>query len=178
MKKFNRCSGFVYHKDTDSAYQSFHQSFADHAKANLIGYNYSITRENYVRSLINEVKETEIRKTVTDLTQFHNRYFKSQTGVQALEWLKNKWTNLTKDRNDVSLSYFRHDGWPQPSLILTIKGKSQPDDIVVIGGHADSIAGFWNRENARAPGADDNASGIATITEVLRLLVLGNYQPS
>ena len=63
----------------------------------------------------------------------------------------------------------------QPTVILTIEGES--DETIVIGGHADSIAGFFGGEHNHAPGADDNASGIATITEVIRVLMLANYKP-
>ena len=45
----------------------------------------------------------------------------------------------------------------------------------MLGAHADSesadIAFYEALLVARSPGADDNASGIATITEVLRILM-------
>jgi leucyl aminopeptidase len=60
---------------------------------------------------------------------------------------------------------------------MTIKGSKTPSEVVILGGHLDSIAGMWGAAKARAPGADDNASGIATITEVIRLLMDSNYIP-
>ncbi|MFA5583040.1 MAG: M20/M25/M40 family metallo-hydrolase, partial [Bacteriovoracaceae bacterium] len=66
---------------------------------------------------------------------------------------------------------------PQPSIIITIPGSQEPDDIIIVGGHADSIAGFWGGANAKAPGADDNASGIATMTETFRVLMNNNFKP-
>jgi len=58
-----------------------------------------------------------------------------------------------------------------------IEGSTNKDEIVIIGGHADSISGYFGREKARAPGADDNASGIASITEIIRVLMDNNYKP-
>jgi leucyl aminopeptidase len=49
--------------------------------------------------------------------------------------------------------------------------------MVVLGGHLDSIAP-GTIEGSRAPGADDNASGIASLTEVIRVMMAGGYRPS
>ena len=97
--------------------------------------------------------------------------------VQASQWIRDYWRELAKKRSDVTVELFNHSQWKQPSVIMTIRGSKLPQEVVVLGGHLDSIAGFWGRANARAPGADDNASGIATISEVIRLLVDGNYVP-
>ena len=69
-----------------------------------------------------------------------------------------------------------------PSLILTIEGSVFPEEIIVIGAHADSERTDVLSEEAlltaRSPGADDNASGIAVITEVLRIFMLHDYRPT
>jgi leucyl aminopeptidase len=80
-----------------------------------------------------------------------------------------------KGRTDATIEYFQHSSWDQPSIVLTLKGKS--DEVVVLGGHQDSINGAFGGAMATAPGADDNASGIATITEVIRILMEHSYQP-
>src|SRR5204863_2474512 len=51
------------------------------------------------------------------------------------------------------------------------------DEVVVLGGHLDSINARGGNRTARAPGADDDASGIATLTETLRVLLASNYRP-
>jgi leucyl aminopeptidase len=53
-------------------------------------------------------------------------------------------------------------------------GKERPEEVVVLGGHLDSIAnwGFGN-----APGADDNASGSSNLLEALRI-VIAQGQPA
>ena len=61
--------------------------------------------------------------------------------------------------------------------MLTIPGSEKPEEIVVLGGHLDSINGMWGGEANRAPGADDNASGIAVLTESLRVLAASGFRP-
>jgi Zn-dependent M28 family amino/carboxypeptidase len=47
------------------------------------------------------------------------------------------------------------------NLSVEIKGKSMPSEIVIIGGHYDSVVG--------SPGANDNASGAAAVLALARL---------
>jgi len=48
------------------------------------------------------------------------------------------------------------------------------DELVIIGGHEDSINGG---ATGRAPGADDDASGSSTVLEIFRILVANNFKP-
>ena len=52
-------------------------------------------------------------------------------------------------------------------MIAELVGRQRPDEIVIVGAHFDSYAGSGQ---ARAPGADDNASGTASVLEIARLL--------
>src|SRR5690606_18268240 len=56
-------------------------------------------------------------------------------------------------------------------------GSELPDEVVVLGGHLDSISWSGSGDNMDAPGADDDASGIATLTEVLRVALASGWQP-
>ena len=49
-------------------------------------------------------------------------------------------------------------------------GTERPDEVVVFGGHLDSINSRSFGREAHAPGADDNASGSAVLLEVLRIV--------
>lgn len=51
-----------------------------------------------------------------------------------------------------------------------IKGASRPNEIVVVGAHYDSVPG--------CPGADDNATGVAALLELARLLLARWYEAS
>jgi aminopeptidase YwaD len=49
-----------------------------------------------------------------------------------------------------------------PNLIVEIQGNQTPGEVVELSAHYDSVAG--------SPGADDNASGVAALLEVARVL--------
>lgn len=85
----------------------------------------------------------------------------------------------------VQVDFFHHpeELTRMPSVILTIEG-SDPD-IIVLGAHADSAVKHQTgvpvtdeTMDLRSPGADDNASGIAVLTEVLRVLMDHGHCPS
>jgi Zn-dependent M28 family amino/carboxypeptidase len=61
----------------------------------------------------------------------------------------------------VSQEYDAH-GQRWRNLEATLRGTTQPDEIVVVGGHYDTAPG--------APGADDNGSGVAGVLELARSL--------
>lgn len=175
-KDFNRCGGFMRHDDEADAMELLNSQFGAQLLAeNHIFADYSITQENIVRPLINEVKADNILANITKLSTFKNRYYKGEFGKQSAEWIKNTWSDLVKNRTDATVEYFNHSAWDQPSVILTLKGRS--DDTIILGGHQDSINGSWGGATSTAPGADDNASGISTVTEVIRILSDSSYQP-
>lgn len=170
-----RCGGFVHFENREEAEKNlFAVSERAYAEKG-IQADYSIDQQPLVRRTIAGVKESRIRSVIEKMSSFHNRYYDHQNGVDSQKWLKKKWETIVAGRSDATVEMWEHSRWKQPSVMLTIQGES--DEIIVVGGHADSIAGFWNRSRARAPGADDNASGIATITEIIQVIVDSGYQP-
>lgn len=173
----HRCGGYIRHDDKDEALMSVEKLETSGIEKQIFLADYSIDQEEVVQKVIADVQESKIRQTISKLSSFHNRYYDSQTGVDSQMWLLDHWKSIAASRNDVSVKLFKHSQWKQPSVIATIEGTELKDEIVVIGGHGDSIAGYFSRHTARAPGADDNASGVATFTEVLRLLVDHGVRP-
>lgn len=63
---------------------------------------------------------------------------------------------------------------PLFNVVATLAGKQNLSDVVVVGAHYDSQAGRdsgWasNWKTMRAPGADDNASGVSAVLELARI---------
>lgn len=173
--KFNRCGGYVFHESLEEA-QEFVNVKANSQK-NFIPTSYTITEGPRVEAMVSMTQEINIRTMIEKLSAYKNRYYQAQTGVDSQAFVKKTWEDLSKNRTDVKVEYFEHSAWKQPSVVMTIEGTDMKDEIIVIGGHADSIAGWFGRANARAPGADDNASGIATITETIRIAMEMGYKP-
>ena len=175
-RNFNRCGGFMVHDDKEEALEQLDsQDGAQLFAKNNMFADYTINQENLVKPLVNEVKADNILATITKLSSFKNRYYKGEFGKQSATWIKDYWSDLVKNRTDATVEFFPHSQWDQPSVILTLKGAS--DETIVIGGHQDSINGSFGGATSTAPGADDNASGIATISEVIRILADSSYQP-
>ncbi|WP_444997788.1 M20/M25/M40 family metallo-hydrolase [Aliikangiella sp. IMCC44359] len=171
-EEFNRCGGFVFHETLNEA-----QAFAT-APAQMtptMAVNYTIDNAAGVNALISEISTANLTATVNSLKNYHNRYYTQQSGVDAANWIKNKWSSISNGRSDISVETYNHS-WNQPSVIATVTGTTNATEIVVIGGHLDSI-NQSNPSTGRAPGADDNASGIAVITETLRAIVASGFKP-
>jgi len=166
--KLKRCGGFMAHDDLSEAGIGISKV---NKSITLVEYN--IKSRAIVAPMLDLVSEDKIQRFIEDLSQFKTRHYNSIEGVNAVSLIKDKWQKLTQHRNDVSIELFNHPGWKQPSIILTIKGKDSPNDFIILGGHADSIA----IDGDHAPGADDNASGISVLTEIVRVLMSQSYQP-
>ncbi len=123
------------------------------------------------KSHINKVSAASIQATVDKLTSFPTRFHTSPTGKQIADFLAEEYRTLAKNRNDVEISTYDHGGeTPQKSLVVRIMGQVQPDEIIILGSHLDSVN--WRGDGGgRSPGADDNASGTATNLEIFRILM-------
>lgn len=175
QKNFNRCGGFMRHDDEADA-DNLLNSQGDQLFAKKNSFTaYKINQDAIVKPMLEQANSANIVAMITQLSAFQNRYYKGEFGKKSAAFIKDTWARLVSGRSDASVEFFQHAKWDQPSVILTIKGSS--DETIVIGGHQDSINGYMGGATSRAPGADDNASGIATITEVVRLLVANSYQP-
>ena len=168
--RFKRCGGFLTHGSMAAAQSSMRPTAIGPRVA------YSLDQQAVVTPLAASVSESNLRGTITAMAAYNSRYYQSDTGVEAARWLKGRWSEIATKIPGASAALFAHDAWKQPSVILTIPGSEKPDEIVVLGGHLDSING-WGNNGARAPGADDNASGIAVLTETARLLAESGWRP-
>ncbi len=169
-RKLHKCGGFFTHSNPESAAKDLSPAPAAAAAA------YTIDRRDQVLALLKLSEEKGITDTITSLSAYKNRYYTSQTGVDSAKWLQAYWSKLTAGRSDISVEAYKHANWAQESVILTVKGTTEPQKIVVLGGHLDSIS--RGGDSAEAPGADDNASGIAALTEAIRVIVASGYRPS
>lgn len=137
--------------------------------------NYTINREAVVKDALSRVQERRLYKFIEKFSSYKTRYYKSSDGVRAAKDLAKNWSEITSTRSDINVSLYKHRKWPQDSVVLEIKGRTNQN--IIIGGHLDSINTNDEGVHSHAPGADDNASGISVLTETLRVLVESNYQP-
>lgn len=126
-----------------------------------------MTAKPELRAALDELKAENIQATVTWLSSFPNRYNRGTSPNVAIEAMADRIrTVMAGSALPWSLDLIGHTSTRQKSIRLRIPGKTRPSEIVVLGGHVDSI----NFSSDIAPGADDNASGSATILEALRVV--------
>jgi len=122
------------------------------------------THQSFVDPLLDQLSSTNIWDTVGWFSSYTTRYYTSTTGVQAVNALIEEYTGHGNNHPRIEIQAFTHPTWAQPSVIARIYGNVAPNEIVIIGGHIDSTS-----SGATAPGADDDASGTATVLEVFRI---------
>lgn len=114
----------------------------------------------------------KIRGTVEFLSSFPTRYNRASNPNTHIEPFIDRLSEIAKQANyPIHIEIINHKSTPQKSIKLTIQGAARPSEVIVLGGHLDSISGFMGM-GGKAPGADDNASGSSALVEALRVLTL------
>lgn len=139
--------------------------------------DYTITEDILVNECLDLVDGQNIEDNILLLQDYGTRYHTKPQAVQAIMDQQIKWDAmiLASGRTDIHTRIYNHVATPMPSLILTIDGANTPDEFVIIGGHMDSTS-FGDKDDA--PGADDNASGISSLNEMVRVLLAKNFVPN
>jgi leucyl aminopeptidase len=175
-RELRHCGGFMFHATEADGRRAL--ALADSVPlASLTRPSYAVTNQAIVAPMLQQMQDGAIRETISGLTGFANRYFTSAPGIAASHWLKDKWMALANGRAHISVAQFAHVGYEQRSVIATIEGTDKAGEIIVLGAHLDSINLLGTKDATRAPGADDDASGVAGLTEVLRVMAAGGYRP-
>ena len=133
-----------------------------------------------IAELVNAVSQQQLLAYVQTLEGFGTRHTYSVTdradfGIGAARtWIFNEFTRVGNGRLQVEYDDFplAFDGvdWPQRNVVATLPGTGTHPGVVVLMAHYDSRSFEPTDGTARAPGANDNASGVALLLEVARLL--------
>ncbi len=175
-EELRRCPGFMVHGSRDQAYLALQRSRTGGYRGT--SNEYVINQATLVQDLESRIEKARILETIEHLsTEYTNRYYLHPSGVQSTTWIRDRWQSFAQGRPDVTVELYDHGSWAQPSVILTIQGSSLPSEVIVLGGHLDSVAPGSSNPDFSAPGADDNASGIAVLTEVIRVAMAANFRP-
>ena len=151
----------------DSLNKSLNQSIS----YSLLGTNQvSVVANEKIVNALTELKSENIKTTVAILSANPTRYNKAPEPNKPIEnFLANSIIPIIQSAAfSITAELVAHKSTPQKSIRVSIKGSTKPDEIIVLGGHIDSINGWGG--TGRAPGADDNASGSASLLEALRVL--------
>lgn len=165
-----RCGGFMDVTETWSVFKSIEPRYLPLFAID----GADPQRQDIVNPRLAELNVEKMRSTVAALSNFETRHYRSKTGIESSAWIQKQFEDLSAGRSDIDVRTFGHS-FSQPSVIATIQGKGpHASERVIVGAHQDSI-NMWFQ--TRAPGADDDASGIATILEIFRVLAQSGFQP-
>lgn len=120
---------------------------------------------------VNEASRYRILQTILELQAFETRDFHTE-GSAASALLIQQW--MEDIGLDTQLQEFVADGMTVVNVIGTLNPQSVASGLHLVGAHYDSrnryVTSIAEAENESAPGADDNASGVAAMLEVAYVL--------
>jgi leucyl aminopeptidase len=174
--ELRRCGGFMQHASAAEALTTLAR-LQNPPEPTLVP-SYVIDNQAAVNAMLPQMQASHILSNIQSLSNFQNRRHTSTHGAAASDWLATQWAAMGEARRDVRVTQIAHTGtnFRQKSVMLEILGTGNGKEVIVLGGHLDSIVS-GNAETVRAPGADDDASGVASMTEVIRVLLASNYHP-
>ncbi|KAF9259226.1 Zn-dependent exopeptidase [Marasmius fiardii PR-910] len=122
--------------------------------------------------MLAKVNASEIKSHVTLLsTVFATRYYRSVDARAPAIWIQSQFASWLGNSH-VKLA---ENSFNQPNVIARIEAKSGDANapIILLGAHLDSFSLTGMR---MAPGADDDASGVAVMMTIIRILKDSNFQ--
>ncbi|HEU5146726.1 MAG TPA: M20/M25/M40 family metallo-hydrolase [Chryseosolibacter sp.] len=148
-----------------------------------------------IASMIAQISADSIRNYISKMVSFGTRHSLSDTtsahhGIGAARrWVAGKFRQFARENNadmQVTLDAFaitpnpRHPRVPYPmtmkNVVATLRGTDPDDDrIILVSGHLDSRNSDVMDSVGRAPGANDDASGVAVVLELARLMSMKKY---
>lgn len=129
-----------------------------------------VTERNFeIDNALSEISLENMKATVQWLSSYPNRYNKGpQPNVHVEEMEKRLKSLLASAKIPYQIDLIDHVATKQKSVRVRLQGGARPHEIIVLGGHLDSIS--MRSGGKEAPGADDNASGSANLFEALRII--------
>src|SRR5881394_1288171 len=153
----------------------------------------TVKENKQIATVLSDISSKNIEATIRKLVSFGTRHTLSDAQSEtrgigaARRWIQSEFERYSKEnggRLEVSLDDFTQppgERNPQPvqvvNVVATLRG-SQPesrDRIYVVSGHYDSRVSDVMNATADAPGADDDASGVAAVMEMARVMSKRNW---
>ena len=138
-----------------------------------------------LRAVAAEVDAKALESTIRSLVGFGTRHTLSDTksntrGIGAARrWVKTQFEAISKDCGgcltvETPSEVVTGRRVPTPTEVMNVlaiqKGTTDPDRVIIIAGHLDSRVSDVMDFTSDAPGANDDASGVAAVIEAARVL--------
>lgn len=124
-----------------------------------------------VNDFVSQVSGDQYLEYMEALEGFVTRNTYSNGAAQAANWILDQFESMGLE---AYADPFQISGQTKFNVVAELTGQVHPDSVVFVTGHYDATAGSpWTTEPI-APGADDNASGVACVLECAR--IMSQYQ--
>lgn len=137
--------------------------------------------------MLKEISSRNIERSIRKQVSFGTRHtLSSQTDPErgigaARDWIFEEFQRYAADsggRMTVELQSFVQPATPPripgdttiTNVVATLRGTQSPDRVYVVSGHYDSRCSDVNNAVCDAPGANDDASGVAAVLEAARVM--------
>ena len=149
-----------------------------------------------IYDIINQISEDQIKADVKTLTEFGTRNTFSDTlsntrGIGAARrWIKSEFENISSACNNCLNVFYQKDlvttamsnRVPHDAYVVNVvaiqKGTKYPNRYIIMSGDIDSRNSNGSNFTKDAPGANDNASGMAGTMEAARVLSKYKFESS
>jgi Zn-dependent M28 family amino/carboxypeptidase len=140
-------------------------------------------KEALIYQITDDIKADSIESYVIWMQEMGTRFALADNRRNVAVSIKNRFIRM--GYNDTKLDSFSITktyrgvtyNQTQYNVIATLEGSTPNDSICIIGGHYDNITGTGDPFTV-APGANDNASGVAAAIEVARVFKENSFIPA
>jgi Zn-dependent M28 family amino/carboxypeptidase len=115
-------------------------------------------------AIVGQISQARYTAYLSDLQSFPSRYYTTAGNAGATDYIDNTFSSsgLTVYRDP-----FAFAGGTYYNVVATLTGTTHPENVYIVGAHLDSTS---DQPTTHAPGADDNASGVAAVLEMAKVL--------
>jgi hypothetical protein len=148
--------------------------------------NHYKTTDSLITEFIGYISEDSIQSYIQSLEDFGTRFCLAGNRRDVSQWILDKfisfgYTQVRLDSFQLTLEWpwgsgIFHETW-QYNVECILTGHTNPDQIYILGAHHDAIVYPNGDPLVFAPGADDNASGVAAALEIARIFREHDYMP-
>ncbi|MBN2174259.1 MAG: M20/M25/M40 family metallo-hydrolase [Bacteroidales bacterium] len=145
--------------------------------------------DSVINVLLAEVNADSVESYIQSLQDMQTRFMISPNRLAVAQWIREKFISFGMEPEYVQIDsvicttninlwnlHYDTTTW-QYNVITTIPGIENTNTYYVMGAHYDDVVAPSGNPMEFAPGADDNASGVAALLEAARVIADINYHP-
>ena len=133
-----------------------------------------------IREMMDQVNMDSLEATVQHLQDYTSRIWDSNNAFATSDWIAERMEalGLEVEQQPFYANTWLGSGQAAPNVIGIQRGTLYPNTYVVCGSHFDSFSWEAMYGSGNAPGADDNATGVASVLESARIMTQYEFEYS